>query len=80
MTRPWLTHRRLALLAAAALLMAGTAFLSVSAVSTQPVSSPILGVEWECRSFVFLTTCTRVEMITPVAHGLSKNLQGRRGV
>ena len=80
MISPWLTGRRLALGAAVALLMGGTALLSFSAISSHPVSSTVLGNQWQCSSFVFLTTCTRVEMITPVAHGLSRNQQGRPGV
>lgn len=80
MISPWLTRRRLALGAAAALLMGGTALLSCSAISPQPVSSAVLGNQWQCSSFAFLTTCTRVEMVMPVAHGLSRNQQGGPGV
>jgi hypothetical protein len=80
MTGPWLSYRRLAVLAGAAVLLGGTAMLSVSAVSTQPVSSAILGDEWQCRSIAFLTTCTHVGAIVPVAHHLSRALNGRPGV
>lgn len=80
MISPWLTPRRLALGVAVALLMGGTALLSVSAIASHPVSSAVLGNQWQCSSFAFLTSCTRVEMITPVAHGLSGNQQGRPGV
>ena len=80
MMSSWSTRRRLALAAAAALLMGGTALLSLSAVSSHPVSSTVLGNQWQCSSFAFLTTCTRVEMIRPVAHGLSRNPQGGLGV
>jgi len=80
MTGPWLTYRRLAVLAGAALLLGGTALLSVTAVSTQPGSSAILGDEWQCRSIAFLTTCTHVAATVPVAHGLSRALSGRPGV
>jgi len=76
----WLTRRRLALGATAAVLMGGTALLSCSAISPQPVSSAVLGNQWQCSNFAFLTTCTRVEMITPVAHSLSRSPQGRPGV
>jgi hypothetical protein len=80
MISPWSTRRRLALSAAVALLMGGTALLSFSVISSHPVSSAVLGNQWQCSSFAFLTTCTRVEMITPVAHGFSGNQQGRPGV
>ena len=77
MINPWLTPRRLALGVAVALLIGGTALLSFSAItSSQPVSSAVLGNQWQCSSFVFLTTCTRVEMIMPVAQGLSRNQRG----
>ena len=77
---PWLTRKRLALGAVAALLMGGTALLSCSAIAPQPVSSAALGNQWQCSSFAFLTTCTRVELIMPVAHGLSRNQQRGPGV
>jgi len=80
MISPWSTRRRLALGATMALLMGGTALLSFSAILSHPVSSAVLGNQWQCSSFAFLTTCSRVEMITPVAHGLSRNQQGRPGV
>jgi hypothetical protein len=80
MSGPWLTQRRLALGAAVALLVGGTALLSSFAISPQPVSSAVLGNQWECSSFAFLTTCTRLEMIVPVAHRLSRNQQGGPGV
>jgi hypothetical protein len=80
MCGPWLTRRRLALGAAVALLVGGTALLSSFAISPQPVSNAVLGNQWQCNSFAFLTTCTRVEMIMPVAHGLSRSQPGGRGV
>lgn len=76
----WSTRRRLALAVVVAVLMGGTALLSSSVVSSHLVSSAVLGSQWECRSFAFLTTCTRVEMVTPVAHGLGRDLHGRPGV
>jgi len=79
MINPWLTRRRLALLAVVALLMGGAALLSSGVVSPHPVSSAVLGNQWQCSSFALLTTCTRVEMITPVAHGASRSLHGRPG-
>jgi hypothetical protein len=80
MISPWSTRRRLALAAAVAVLLGGTALLSSSMVVSHPVSSAVLGNQWECRSFAFLTTCTRLEMVMPVAHGLSRDLHGRPGV
>ena len=80
MMSPWLTRRRLALGAAAALLIGGTALLSFSAASSHPVSSAVLGNQWKCSSFAFLTTCTRIEMVTPVAHGLSRDQRVGLGV
>ena len=80
MIRPWSTRKRLALAAVVALLMGGTALLSAPVVSSRPVSSAVLGNQWECSSFAFFTTCTRVEMVTPVAHGLSRDPHGRPGV
>jgi hypothetical protein len=80
MISPWSTRRRLAFAAAVALLMGGTALLSSPVLSSHPVSSAVLGNQWECRSFAFLTTCTRLEMVTPVAHGLGRDLHGRPGV
>lgn len=75
----WVTRKRLALLAIAALLLAGTVLLSIPAVHSQLVSSEILGDEWQCRKIVFLLTCTRLEGVAPVAHGLSRPLLvGRR--
>jgi hypothetical protein len=80
MISPWLTRRQLALGGAVALLMGGTALMSFSAISSHPVSGTVLGNQWQCSKFAFLTTCTRVEMITPVAHGLGRSQQGRPGV
>jgi len=80
MISPWSTRRRLALAAAVALLLGGTALLSSSIVASRPVSSAVLGNQWECRSFAFLTTCTRLEMVRPVAHGLGTDPHGRPGV
>jgi hypothetical protein len=79
MISPRLTRRRLVLLAVVALLMGGTALLSSAVVSPHPVSSAVLGNQWQCSSFAFLTTCTRVEMTTPVAHGVSRSLHGGPG-
>ena len=79
MISPWLTRRRLALLAVAALLMGGTALLSSAVVSPHPVSSAVLGDQWQCSSFAFLTTCTPVEVMTPVVHGASRSVHGRPG-
>ena len=80
MFSPWSTRKRLAVAAVAVLLMGGTALLSSSAVSPHPVSSAVLGNQWQCSSIAFLTTCTRVEMVTPVAHALGRDQQGRPGV
>lgn len=80
MSSQWLTRRRVVLGAAAAVLMGGTALLSCSVISPQPVSNAVLGTQWQCSSFAFLTTCTRVEMIMPVAHSLSRNQHGGPGV
>jgi len=79
MISPRSTGRRLALLAAAALLMGGTALLSSAALSPHPVSSAVLGDQWQCSSFAFLTTCTPVEVMTPVVHGASTSVRGRPG-
>ena len=71
MTNAWLTRRRMAVVVVvAALLIGGTALLSPSVVVSHPVSSGVLGDQWQCRSLAMLTTCTRVEMVTPVAHGM----------
>jgi hypothetical protein len=78
MIGPRLTRRRLALLAVVALLLGGTALLS-SGVSWHPVSSAVLGDQWQCSSLAFLTTCSRVETTVPVAHGASRILHGRPG-
>ena len=80
MISPWLTRRRLALGAAVALLLGGTALLSYSAVTSEVASSAVLGNQWQCRSFALLTTCTRVDVIMPVAHRLGGNQRGRPGV
>ena len=80
MISPWSTRRRLVLAAVVvALLMGGTALLSSPVLSSHPVSSAVLGNQWECNSFAFLTTCTRVEMITPVAHDLGRERRGGPG-
>ena len=79
MISPWLTRGRLALLAVVALLMAGAALLSSGIMSPHPVSSAVLGNQWQCSSFAFLTTCTRVEVMTPVADSVSRSLHGRPG-
>jgi hypothetical protein len=79
MIGPWLTRKRLALLAVVALLLVGTALLSIPAVFSQLVSNEILGNEWQCRKIAVLLTCTRLEGVAPVAHGLSRPLlAGRR--
>jgi len=80
MISPLLTRRRVALAVAVALLVGGTALLSFSAITSQPVSSAVLGSQWQCSSFAFLTTCTRVEMITPIARRFSRTQPGGLGV
>ena len=74
----WLTGKRLVLLAAAVLVVGGTALLSIPAVYPKPVSSGILGSEWQCQRVVFLVTCTRLEAVEPNAHGLGRRLLAGR--
>jgi hypothetical protein len=32
------------------------------------VSNPALGDEWQCREFMFLTTCAQVDRVQPAIH------------
>ncbi len=87
----WLTRRRVVLIVMLALLMGGTALLvpalqspvalsaSVSGAASGAVSNAVLGDDWTCSSFAFLTTCTRIEMAPPVGQGLAGNSHGRPG-
>jgi hypothetical protein len=43
------------------------ALLAVTLAYPQPVADPGLGGGWQCRRAMFLTTCTRVERVTPAA-------------
>jgi hypothetical protein len=70
MIGPWSTRKRLTLLAAA-LVAGGTALLSIS---PKPVSSGLLGSEWQCQRVVILVTCTRLEEVERNAHGLGRRL------
>jgi hypothetical protein len=79
MIGPWLTRKRLALLAAVALVAGGTALLSLTSVYPKTVSSGILGEEWQCRRIAFLVTCTRLDA-EPGAHGLGRRLLAGRPV
>jgi len=76
MISPRLTRGWVALLAVVALLLGGAALLSSGVVSSHPVSSAVLGNQWQCSSFAFLTTCTPVEIMTPVAHRVSRSRPG----
>jgi len=78
MIGPWSTRKRLALLAVAALVVGGTALLSITAVAPKPVSSGILGSEWQCQRVVVLVTCTRLEGVERNAHGLGRRLLAGR--
>ena len=49
------------------------AMFAVTLAYPQPVHDPNLGGEWQCRRVMFLTTCTRVEQVTPTA----QNSRGR---
>jgi hypothetical protein len=54
--------------------LAGIAALfAVTLAYPQPVPDPTLGGGWQCRRLMFLTTCTRVEQVTPTA----QNSRGR---
>ncbi len=67
------TRKRLALMAAAAISLSATAYLSVAAVYSRPVVS-LLGPDWECRRIAFVTSCTRHGRIEPVADRAHKSI------
>lgn len=49
---------------------------AATALYPRPVVS-VLGHEWQCKRIVFLTSCTRVEQIQPVAERLGKSAPPR---
>jgi hypothetical protein len=79
MNRTSWTRRNLAFVVATAISLGVTAVLSVALVYPRPVMSA-LGPDWECHRIVFLTSCTRLEQIQPVADRAGRGVAMRRGV
>jgi hypothetical protein len=79
MIGPWSTGKRLAVLATA-LVVGGTALFSIAGVYPKPVSSGLLGSEWQCQRVVFLVTCTRLEEVERNARGLGRRFLAGRPV
>lgn len=65
MTRNWRKPKVFAI--AIATLACAAALLSMALAFPQTVFDPALGRDWQCRSTLFFTTCTRVEQSTPTA-------------
>jgi hypothetical protein len=78
MNRTSWTRRNLAFVVAAAISLGVTVVLSAAIVYPRPVVSA-LGPGWECHQIAFLTSCTRLEQIQPVADHAGRTATMRRG-
>jgi hypothetical protein len=52
----------------ATLVCGATAAVSIALTFAQPVSSSMLGAEWQCQHVAIMTTCTRISRIEPTTH------------
>jgi hypothetical protein len=73
------TRGKLALVVAAAMSLGATGLLSIAVAYPRPVVSA-LGPDWQCHRIAFLTSCTRLEQLQPVADRTGKATAMRRGV
>jgi len=67
MTGFWHDRRALTLIGAT-LVCGATAAVSIALTFAQPVSSSMLGAEWQCHHVAIMTTCTRTGRIEPTTH------------
>jgi hypothetical protein len=65
MTIGWRAYRILAIVSGAIASVA--VLLSISLSDPQVVTDPALGSGWECRSGLFVMSCTKIERAAPVA-------------
>jgi hypothetical protein len=68
MTSSWSGRRRLALAIALAALTGSIGLMTAVFAHPKAVSGGILGADWQCQRIMWLTTCTRVEPVTPAVH------------
>jgi hypothetical protein len=66
----WRKHRVLAI--ASGTIVCTVILLSIALTSSEVVTDPGLGNGWECRSTLFLTSCTKVERTTPVPQSVTR--------
>ena len=67
MTGFWRDRRALTLIGAT-LVCGATAAVSIALTFAQPVSSSMLGAEWQCHHVAIMTTCTRIGRVEPTTH------------
>ena len=72
------TRGRLAFFVAALISLGAAGLLSVALAYPKPVVTA-LGPDWRCHRIVFMTSCTRLEQIQPVADRAGKAATMRRG-
>ena len=63
----WRDRRALTLIGATVVCGAAAA-VSIALTVAQPVSSSMLGAEWQCHHVAIMTTCTRSGRIEPTTH------------
>jgi hypothetical protein len=78
MNRTSWTRRNLAFVVAAAISLGVAVVVSAAVVYPQPVVSA-LGPGWACHQIAFLTSCTRLEQVQPVADHAGRTATMRRG-
>jgi hypothetical protein len=67
------TRKELTLVLAIVTFVCAVVFLSVSLARTKPSASAELGAEWQCRTSLFLTSCTRTPHTETVVDNPLKN-------
>jgi hypothetical protein len=80
MTSPSSKRRRFALAMAVATLAASICLMTAVFARPKLVSNGILGADWQCQRILWLTSCTRVQPVTPLRSGHSESVGGLRPV
>jgi len=77
-----LSRRKWFALVVAVATLAGSVFV-MTAVFAHPIpaaSNGILGADWQCQRILWLTSCTRLQSVTPVRSGHEQPVSGSRQV
>ena len=78
MTASTSRRRRLALAIAAAVLAGSACVMTAVYAHPKPVTNGLLGADWQCQRFIWLTSCTRIEPAIPAARTWRNESLGSR--